>query len=236
MVNRMQFTEWDLLVEAVDTRAGSINISRLGLLVRHVIQERHDTLVVVVHVGHGMRDRVAHAGLGREVHDVREAVLLEELVDDRRVTHIRLDDVVAELRLEALRPPALHGRRVVVVEGIDADDDGGLRLGVALAERSHERHANKARAARHQDSTVGVDLGHLYARRAGHVVPLLLGVAAQRRDGLGPRHETEESEHGRGGERAGRVRLHGSGGFAVVVRRLLADVHGLEVAVHVTRL
>ena len=51
------------------------------------------------------RRRARESKAGRApAHDVREAVLLEELVDDHRVTHIGFNHIIAELRLEALRP------------------------------------------------------------------------------------------------------------------------------------
>mmetsp|Transcript_23996 Transcript_23996/g.95224 ORF Transcript_23996/g.95224 Transcript_23996/m.95224 type:complete len:222 (-) Transcript_23996:19-684(-) len=125
-----------------------------------------------------MRQRVAHAGLRREVDDVRELVSLEQGLQQRRVAHVALDHREPELLPQSLRSRAFVERRVIRVEVVEADDRRRSPRGVPRRERGHQRRPNKARAARHEHARVSREdvPSRVVLRTSDPLVPeLLLG-------------------------------------------------------------
>jgi len=148
--HRVRLGEGDLRVEAVDaTRRGVRKRGPRGLLDHH-LQEGHVALDVVLHVRHGVRQRVAHAGLRGEVDHVREAVLREEVLQQRSVADVAAHDVQREFELQSLGARELVRRRVVGVKVVDAHHSLGLRL--PRRQRRHKRGPDETRAARDEDA------------------------------------------------------------------------------------
>ena len=68
-----------------------------------------------MHVGRRALHCEAHAGLGREMHDVGEGDHVEELAEQRAVVDVAFHDEYAQI-FELLLAGSLEGRLVVVVE------------------------------------------------------------------------------------------------------------------------
>ena len=78
----------------------------------------------------GIDQRIAHAGLRRQVHDVAEALLLEKRRSRRRIRQIERD-AAYPAAAQARRARALERDIVVRVEVVDADDVDAVARAVA---------------------------------------------------------------------------------------------------------
>src|SRR5882672_3625539 len=67
-------------------------------------------------------ERVAHAGLGAEVHDALEFLAREELGHARLVGEVELHETKAALAVQLRQARALERDVVVVIEVIQSDD------------------------------------------------------------------------------------------------------------------
>mmetsp|Transcript_2169 Transcript_2169/g.6638 ORF Transcript_2169/g.6638 Transcript_2169/m.6638 type:complete len:379 (-) Transcript_2169:203-1339(-) len=159
--------EGNFRVEAVNARRRGVDEGR-PRSTRHLpdlLDQGDEALQVVPDVGERVRERVPHAGLRGEVDDVRELVLVEELLEQRGVADVPLEDLQAVGLAQVLGSSPLVGGRVVPVEVVEAEHElrhGGRRRSRS-GEPGHERHPDEPRAPRHQD-----------ARRAPQLVPLRL--------------------------------------------------------------
>ena len=92
---------------------------------------------VALDVGVRVRDGIADAGLGGEVHDDGEVVLFEQAVDGRLVGEVCLDKCpllagVGGERFDFLEAFVLDVHVIVVGDGIEADEFGAVVVGEQL--------------------------------------------------------------------------------------------------------
>ena len=98
------------------------------------------------HIGVRILERVAHAGLRREVHHSIEFLALEEVRHAAVVGEVELDDAEARQRLEAREAGALEVDVVVVVEVVEPHD-----LIAARDEALRDMRADEPGGARDED-------------------------------------------------------------------------------------
>ena len=77
---------------------------------------------VALDVGVRVLERIAHAGLGGEVHDLVEALVREQVLDQRPVLQRAFDHAEVAMGREALGARTLERRVVIGVEIVEADD------------------------------------------------------------------------------------------------------------------
>jgi len=85
--------EGHLLVQSVDAAGAGVH-QVLDLLVAAAFQDIAEPDDVALHVGAGVLDAVAHAGLRSQVHDVGKLVGPEQVLQRRQVCDFFLDEVV----------------------------------------------------------------------------------------------------------------------------------------------
>src|SRR5262245_52106601 len=94
----------------------------LAAMMATAFQDVGEPLQVGVDIGMRVLQRVAHAGLRREVDDTRKAVLGKQLCYTGAVSEVQLDETEA-LELRQLCAPGLFQRRIVVgIQVIEPDD------------------------------------------------------------------------------------------------------------------
>ena len=111
-----------------------------------VLQHAGDAGEIAGHVGVRMIERVAHAGLRGEVHDLLRAVRVEHRRERGGVGDVHLLEAKAGMRGERSQPGLLERRRVVVVQVVDADH------AVAVAQQAvADQHADESGCAGDED-------------------------------------------------------------------------------------
>ena len=82
-------------------------------------------LEIGVDVGMGMIDRMAHAGLGREVDHHRKPMLGKQRSHRRTIRQIGLHETEPRILAQDVQPRLLQRRIVIIVETVQADDIDG---------------------------------------------------------------------------------------------------------------
>ena len=132
-------------VATIDARARSIDEVR-DACVPAGLENVREADEVAVDVGLRVGQRVAHAGLGREVNDLVEALTGEQVGDGPPVRDVHRLEAKLRARAEPREPDVLESGIVVVVQVVQAHD-----VVAAREQRLRGMHADEARRTGHQD-------------------------------------------------------------------------------------
>ena len=94
----------------------------LAIVVTAAFQDVDEALEIGIDIGMGMLQRVAHAGLRREMDHHGEATLSEQRLCRRTVGEVELHKAEVGLALEDIQARFLQLRIVIVVDDIEAND------------------------------------------------------------------------------------------------------------------
>jgi hypothetical protein len=106
--------------------------------------EKANDIAVDVHMR--ILERVAHAGLGREMDDALRPFALEELCHSPSVGNVELDEPETGLRCKLRQPGLLQGNIVVVVEIVQPEN-----VVAANEEPLRDMHSDESRCSRDED-------------------------------------------------------------------------------------
>jgi hypothetical protein len=160
MVHPVMLAEGHAGVAAIDAGAGGVD-QVLHTVVAATLQDVGEARDIALDIGMRIHQRIAHPGLGGQMHHAVEPVLLEQRLHARAVRHIQLHELKARLAREPRQAVMLELGVVVVVQIVQAH-----HLVAAGEQDLADMHADKAGRAGNQDFHA-ISSGNLGSRAQG---------------------------------------------------------------------